>query len=840
MCTDNLKLLGRLLQNESPILFIGAGFSIGAKKSDGQDVPDSGKLKELILKEFLNLSDDDDDYMQLSEVSLSQVCQYCYNIYSVDHLCDYLTHCFKNVEPEVWHLKLTNYYWKKIYTTNIDDLIENVYKKNKSELVVQQYKRKFNHKMHGVTELFKLHGSVNNSSEGYVFGLDDYIDSMINKQDYRFSSLSTDMHSESIIIIGSEYDEINIDYYIKLYEKTGYSSSRGKLYFVNPKPSVLLNSKIKRIQGILIPYTAEKFFEFIDALKNEGAKGLEYDIYKYMKDSGYQSLREILTKYDRGSYDSRLYFGYEPKWEDVFEEWDFINWSLIDEIMTIVENVKYKPSATIALWGKAYIGKSVYLKRIGIELHNTGYDVISFSGRSFDSYQFLKFLRKSKSEKIALLIDNASYYYASIKYIMKGVPKTSHLLIVTTTRPVFHLKWRYNLVGENFYEMYIAPDISDDYADTIYSKLDEKGYLGSLKKLRSEDNMISAIKGNNDVMSLLFSLTYGKGFVKRLIDDLKPLLEKDDNMRDLLVSIAVFNKVELPHYPIELLSVFSGDNKKEAYQEIEPFIKKTGNNSIQLRSYFFTKRVLSSVRKDRLVKIVEDILKEIAPLVDDQYHTYWNEINASLIKEKVLRKSLGISSNKIQKMMYGIRNYYNNNFNYWIQLGIAEQRLKDFEKALNHFRQAEAIRPNSYMVQNAIGRNFLKQAITSNSLDKAIIFFEEGQKILIDLIENREEHQARAFATHCLLYEKIEFVKKFDLKLSNEEIVMMDNYLKRILEKDPNDIMARQVNNRFVAFLMKIKKLNMINLKMQDISRIKEIFSEYNIDIDDMISDSVM
>lgn len=838
MNQERIDKLKNTLLHDSPILFLGAGFSLGGKTKTGRDIPKANDFKEIILVEFLKLSKVSAEYKELSNYSLSQVCQYCSNKKSPHYLIDFLTDFFSNSKPASYHFKLTNYFWKKIYTTNIDDLVEKTFEHNGKDIVVQQYARKYTHKKDSATEYYKLHGSVNNPSEGYVFSTDEYVDSMIHSKDFRFSSLSSDMHSESFIFLGSNFDEINLDYYLRLYENTGYASTRGNLYFINPFPSILLKSKIERVQGVLIEWSTEQFLDFLESFTTTKQSISRYDLEKDITKLGYININSIKSSFiDTKNYDSQLYLGYEPCWEDIFAEWDFMDSRILTQFSKFVISSANQKAAVFSIYGKPYIGKSVFLRRIGNELRKEGYDTFYFEGRNFNYFPFLQFIKASSNSIFALIMDNASYYYGSLNQLMRLIPIGKRIIIVTSSRPFFHFKWRYNFIGDFFYEHLIDASITREYAKDIALKLEEKGYLGELKTLKTLEERTTKIASNNDLMSLLFSITFGKGFIQRLNRDLQPHLEKDDSTRDLLIALAIFNKIELPHFPIELISHLTNGKAKEYMKKVDAFTKTTLQNSLQLRSGFFTMNIYRSVSIEKIISLVEDMLIVIASQVDDKNHTYWNEIHALLSKEKTLRKVLGLNSHDIKQLLYRIRDYYSDNFNFWIQLGIAEQREKQFEKALNHFKQAEALRPTSYMVANAIGRNFLKQA---NALENVVIakkYFQEGEKILIDLIENREEYQARAFSTHCYLYEKIVYVQKYHLKLTNDEIVKMGEYLKRVTDKDENDIMAKHINNVFIRFLKKTNKLNLIKLNFQDVSKLKALFTEYSTDFSDLLDD---
>lgn len=836
--TEGISRLKKILIEESPILFLGAGFSLSGQTRDNQNIPTGNQLKSILVKELLKINEQDADFEEISSYSLAQVCQTYTHSYSHEGLHDFLTYFFSETKPAEFHYLLTKYFWKKIYTTNIDDLVENIYSKNSCELIPQQSKRKNLYHKERATHYFKLHGSVRNPSEGFTFSTDEYINSMITTTDFRFSSLSTDMHSEHFIFVGSNFDDFNIDYYLKIYENTGFASSRGKLFFINPKPSLLLKKKIEKIQGVLIEWSTQEFLVFLDDVVKESTKNKAFSVSKELESLSFNSLSVIKNKIlDLEKYQSKLYLGFEPKWEDILADWDFIDRDLKMDFEEFIGRIPTNKTGIYSLVGKAYVGKSTFLKRLGIILKDNGYEVYNYNGRFFNFYPFYQYIKKSDYDKFALIVDNAGYNYGPIKQLLGMVPKDKKVVVLTASRPFYHLKYRYNLIGCYFHEYEFSNQISISYAESILDKITEKGYLGELAKIDSTEHRIMTIKRNNDVMSTLFSITYGTGFIQRLTKDLQPLLFENSDTKDILISLAIFNKVELIDFPVELLNQMTNNRNNEFLAKIENFVKFTSNRSIQLRSTFFVSNILSSTDKTRILSQIKRILIIISSQIDDINHTYWNEILAGLIREKSLRKILNFTSKEIQHLLYGIRNYYYDNFNYWIQLGISEQREKEFEKALNHFKVAESLRKNSYMVQNAIGRNFLKQANSIDNVEVSKKYFEQGETILKKLIEEREEYQARAFSTHCLLYEKITFLTKFNLHVSNEEIEKMYSYLNKILQKDSKDVMARHISNIFYKFLKVRGKTSIIRISFNEISQLKDYFSDYNLNVDNLMEE---
>jgi hypothetical protein len=87
---DAIQELKKMLISETPILFLGAGFSIGS--SNGlEPVPTGNRLKEQIVDDLLKDKISTDDYNEVITYNLQDVCQHIYSVYgSKDELKNYL------------------------------------------------------------------------------------------------------------------------------------------------------------------------------------------------------------------------------------------------------------------------------------------------------------------------------------------------------------------------------------------------------------------------------------------------------------------------------------------------------------------------------------------------------------------------------------------------------------------------------------------------------------------------------------------------------------------------------------------------------------------------------
>lgn len=258
----------------------------------------------------------------------------------------YLQQRFRNVEPADFHYQLSRYPWKKIYTVNIDDLVEDIYKKSDTHLVVQNEETE--KKAENNLQYIKLHGCVNASIEGLVFSRKEYNNLINGKLNFKHNSLVMDIQNENFIFVGASMDEPDINFYITRYEDAGYFR-KGKIIFVEPKPTMALRSRIKALSGVLVECTTEEFLNFVNSL-NFNPKEQEKSKIN-LNYSGIFLYRDIIAAKSNKFYQSRLYHGYDCTWQDVTEDWLFES-PFFDQLKEIINAVDFahKDTHCIAIY----------------------------------------------------------------------------------------------------------------------------------------------------------------------------------------------------------------------------------------------------------------------------------------------------------------------------------------------------------------------------------------------------------------------------------------------------------------------------------------------------------
>src|SRR6185369_3323053 len=128
LITHEMMLLLRQFEKGNVVLFAGAGFSIGAENRIGIDPPLGNQLGEMLAQECGWPYEGED---------LPIVYAQARSHLGSGGLEMLLERLYRDCKPAAWHQEVAKLYWYRIYTTNIDDVLENVYSSGAFQILDQ-------------------------------------------------------------------------------------------------------------------------------------------------------------------------------------------------------------------------------------------------------------------------------------------------------------------------------------------------------------------------------------------------------------------------------------------------------------------------------------------------------------------------------------------------------------------------------------------------------------------------------------------------------------------------------------------------------------------------------
>ncbi len=799
MLNDNEKdLIINILKNDNPYLYLGAGFSYGAKNKDDVKIPDGQKMKEIVLQAIR--SKDEDIFEEEKSHDLPTVCQALKDL-DVDFYLTTIIESLTGFFPLEYHAYITDYKWNSIFTVNIDDIVEQVYKENSLQVFVKKANK--DNVVEKKQKLFKLHGCVRHREDGIVFSRKEYIDAMTSSSDFRLLKLVTALSSNSFFVVGTEMKEDELEYFKSIYEKSGDELMGHKVVFINPSPAKTFRNFIRKHDNFsLIECTAEEFLSFVHGNISDLRKGY-YSFKNIQKRYGLCSLAVIREKTSQknetSSYKTKLYFGEAPVWNDLF--YDFIiGYSQIFETeQNLITNDKKR---IFVIHGALYSGKTSFLMKLFFDISAAKNTLCLYNTGAEFSVSYIKGLLQSVTdndiEKIYLFCDDAGENYTEFK---KALDLDPRIIIVATSYELIHQRKRYALDNDLTTFIPLNNHLTEQDILVIKEKLSEKGLEGELigKDVFEWKKRISL---NENIVSALYNVTHGLDFQRRfsqIIGSDEKILHETNYK--LIVIAAMCYKLGIPHIRPEMLIEEHITVTRQLTDEYCDYLTTTESGAIKIKSLFIADAILANNKdKDNLKSFIVNICISIASNVQEHGMNYHKKVYEYLTKYKYL-KILQLSNNDINSIYDQLQKFYADKSYYWLQVGLVEQDEQEFDYALMHFKSARTINPHSYGIIHAIARNYCKQAQNLSNKVQSKEYFAQGEQMFLELIENKDYASSKSYAIHSLICETIHYYQMYNMQFPKEKISLYKKLLSEAMKKDGLDEIMISLNEKFSKFL---------------------------------------
>lgn len=791
MSYEEEKLKESLISRK-PILLVGAGFSRGAI-CKGKELPVGKTLKKEILNLFYSNSDvSAEDKETISKMNLPDLCRVIQREGRENELKHYLIDRFQGAMPsseKPFHNLLCDYYWDKIYTLNIDDLIENIYNTNDIDYVVQ------NEKIQKPVDrekrqLIKLHGCVNRSEDGFIFSRDEYISNIAN-EDYRLKEFSQDCFYNDIIFLGTEFNEDDISVLIEKNVRSGFVIN-SNFFFVSPQIGYSLKALIKGNNNFYhVPYSTEQFLTFCSVL-NKNEKSIVDQERLLEQYGGFQNIDKY--KSVPVDYESKLYYGNKVTYYDIFADWDVVYSkisTIVNKILKFTESVYY----IVPIYGKAFSGKTVAATRLLIELYKHGYNAYSYNcdgeNELFAINEYLN--RNTDIRKVAILIDDAAYLYGSIAKMVKKLPDhlTSLIFILVSSKNK-HYSQKHELVELYGSEWELKDDFDDKMPRRVYYKLSEKNRLGKLSQLTSTQ-AIDKIKESKQLVEFLYSNTHGEGYRNYFRKKLDVLIStSSDNSVEIIKFLCILSKMGIHNVNQALVRLIYGNMNVDSLSDLVIGLNLTGNITLRCAESY-DNYIYKMSSNDRAI-IVQNTLVAIANMFREDENNRWKNVFEQMFKSRELVKTLKLDILDVMALFVKMEKYYSNTSYFWMQRGLLKQFCKEYDEADTFLNQALAIRPNSYQIRHALAKNKLEKAVyiyKRNNCDAGDSLYDQGSYELIKLIENPRFSNNIGHSVHSYISMTLKYYKVSEKNIEEEKILEMHSFLVRSSKQSYDKWMKR-------------------------------------------------
>lgn len=180
---------------------------------------------------------------------------------------DHITERFRETVPGETVKLITNFRWKRIFTLNIDDALENAYHSNDAspqKPVIVNYRDPFSEFPNKFdVPVIHLHGLATRPKDGYIFDINTYMKS-VSDNNIWCHILGNIIRSEPFIVMGASLDEPDITYFISERDDKSVRIDRPPSILVEPFPDDATEVDCNDFELNLAESTAEIFLKKLD------------------------------------------------------------------------------------------------------------------------------------------------------------------------------------------------------------------------------------------------------------------------------------------------------------------------------------------------------------------------------------------------------------------------------------------------------------------------------------------------------------------------------------------------------------------------------------------------
>ena len=551
------------------ILFLGAGVSL-----------DSGAPSAVALAKELSLRFLPDE-PELSD--LATVAESVDAIASRKDMNQYLTERFESLSPAGALLQIPTYFWRSIYTTNYDTLLETAYAVSQDRRqVVRPFfsdRDPLNKLKDGEVPLYKLHGCISriNHADGrLVLTDDDLIDSEKRRTRF-FSRLSDEMHDFPVLYVGFSRTDNDFRRIVRTIETTALDPSEIMRSFAL-QPSCTESQRIhwEKKRTALLDMKAKPFFDELGEKLPTWSRETPLDPetpkvgslaarFPRVESNLIHQLRENFEIIDSSILD-------QPANSEEFYLGGVANWGLVahlvgaerdieDQIIAdSIRDVEMDDGAVeiSLIHAEAGSGKTALLRRVAASLA-LDWDQVVVSLNPYGDIDLLAIeqLATVTGRRVFVVIDEAANYSREIAESFRAGTaanaKISFLLAERTNQ------WR-----EYTYELHLPlshsyelKSLSVREIERILDKLEEHDALGMLAGLE-HDAKVAAFteRADKQLLVALREATAGKRFDDIITDEFDSIPTQEGQKAYLLVAalhrFGIYTRAGLLHRCLQI------------------------------------------------------------------------------------------------------------------------------------------------------------------------------------------------------------------------------------------------------------------------------------------------
>lgn len=784
------------------VLFLGAGFSTGAQNIKRQNFKIGKEFcRELIENGNIDIAGEEPkDIEDLGYISQ----RYLDSGNTARDLINLIKQNYTCYEVLNEHEIIAKIKWKKVYTTNYDDVME-IASRNVGILREPVVATKLISDIYSIkNSVIHINGYVGDVNEDNLFTTfklteESYQNRTIPDSDWAVALHNDIINAKSIIFIG-----YSLAYDLELKQIFSQDKTmKNKSLFVTYNPSKREKNNMESF-GIVYDNGLAEFSKYVKRV------GLEYK--NEDKEYEWQCIRKISREKQTvlsvkaeniinllvdGVIDERFIslslFNKYTVMRDCVNE---INNFLLEDGRKLVilhsDLANGKTVTMMQLQEKlALSGDVYYLDKLDVSLADDLENLTTLSGNHFIFYENYNQLIDSEAWNIL-----KSHKYSNIKYIF-----TSRSYINDN----FYLKIATDLqLNYNSLAMYDLNSLSDSEINAIISYLDEYDLWGSNSTLSLSKKIRFINKTcKREIKNILLEVYKSKNVINK-IEEILNIIIKSSTCKDVLLIafICEIMAINIKYDDIEtILGYRINKLYLEQYREIKELVL-VDDNIIKFKSSSIATHVIANNDFNN------EILQLVCKMVNVLSRHIYEPKNITTLKLLISFSNLRIifnrkdpNINKIYKQFYEVARktqFFSKNQFFWIQYAIAMMEAQDYSAAEVYLNNASAYVKEkyveeSYQIESLRARLLLEKTMYKKDTEKAFDNFKDAHKLICSNKTPERHYPYRQASCYADYYN---FFYKYFTETQKVEFMFMCMEMKNKMEEYLNSANMYEKNTR--------------------------------------------
>lgn len=817
LTTYEMQFLLKQFEKANVVLFAGAGFSTDAISGAGQHPPLGADLA-VKLAAACGWKHEGEELPVVFEQAQKHL-----GTRALDEL---LASLYQQCKPAAWHRLTASIIWHRIYTTNIDDVLEQVYAKGGAqsvEPIVCPAPYIDPDPWLGSVQCVHLHGSVLDRSKPLTFSIQEFAKQTVVTNPW-YQALVEDMHSRSVLFVGTKLTEAPFHHYLALREERpeGRKEVRARAFLVSPHVNAIMRRQLQDKGIVVVDSFAAAFFESVvphiharvadrtAVLKNR------YPHHIRAIESGLlETQTSFLKQFELVSDGpaeavtrSHFFLGAEPTWQDIRNGVDAER--QISEPLRVASAAAVSGLRAIVIMGQAGSGKSTALRRACVELTRQGHIVYFLkSSDRLDMKAAGDVLQSLNGRHVFFAIDDAAFHIEAVEALTKTTTGTINATFLLAERPhvispslgaIRHLE-------PIVFEM---PNLDQAECNRILDKLDSFGFLGTLKG-RSRGEQLREFLGRSrkQLLVAMKEATSGRGFDAIISHEFFQLATDDARLAYTIACLVYQHGT--PVRRRHLLACLDGRDYERSAVLRE-----------QLLGVVVPWRENDELLSPRHRVIAHLVVTEAAPLPvrEAALRTYLSQIAGDVTPEAIRRRSpeyigyrglinfdgmlqlFGPAVDTIRGIYADMKGYYRDDFLFWLQYGKAELYFDNFEEAENYLQQSIGMKgTGNFQAEHHLGVLYLKRGCAASDAVAGHQDAERGEQLLRGQIQQGGRNEA--YASAALITHKLRFLRKWGSPRLGSDMEELQRLATNALQRHPFDDAVKVAHEEITrAYLM--------------------------------------